>query len=106
MLFFVFFTVCSLVSMCSCSVGSSLVPPFIGQSPAGSEALTDSFEAFRFSGYDTVFFECVADFCYGENDLACLGVLTSSCKLFVNVLILLPLPPRLPYFYCCYHNYS
>ncbi|KAK7110900.1 uncharacterized protein [Littorina saxatilis] len=56
-----------------CSTANSLVPPFIGQSPSGEEALTDSFEAFKFTGHATVYFQCVADFCYGVNDQTCQG---------------------------------
>ena len=62
------------VAVCSCSSGSGLVSPFVGQGPSGAQAVTDSFQAFKFTSYDTIFFQCVADFCYGDNDLACLGV--------------------------------
>lgn len=57
-----------------CTTGNGLVPPFVGQSPSGSQAFTGTFDAFKFSGYDSVYFQCVADFCYGDNDLTCLGI--------------------------------
>ncbi|PVD30257.1 hypothetical protein C0Q70_09520 [Pomacea canaliculata] len=57
-----------------CSSGNKLMPPFVAQGSAGAAALTASFPAFKFNGYDTVYFECVIDFCYRDNDLACQGI--------------------------------
>lgn len=69
-----------LLPVSRCSSGNKLMPPFVAQGSAGAAALTASFPAFKFNGYDTVYFECVIDFCYRDNDLACQGVRLSIFK--------------------------
>nr|KAI8769944.1 CAHypothetical predicted protein [Biomphalaria glabrata] len=60
-----------------CSTQPVLVPPFVGQSPTGTVAMTGLFNAFKFEQSNTVFFQCNASVCY-DGDLRCLG---SHCNL-------------------------